>query len=52
MFEADTKTATITYAINESSLQKNKQHVITIIAIDNCGNSAKLTSFFPGKIIY
>lgn len=46
MFEADTKTATITYAINESSLQKNKQHVITINAIDNCGNSAKLTSLF------
>lgn len=46
MFEADTKTATISYPINESSIQRNKQHIITINAIDNCGNSAKLTSHF------
>lgn len=46
MFEADTKNATISYAITESSLQKNKQHVITVNAIDNCGNTAKLTNNF------
>lgn len=45
-FEADNKNATISYKLNTKHIARGKNHKLTLIVTDNCGNTNSLSQNF------